>query len=232
MKTTEVAAAVGVSPQQIRNYLDERVLPPAPRTASGYRVLDDRHVAAGLALRALGAAYGWRLAKLLMVAIHDGRLAEGLVALDESVAALHSERMRIAETMDAFERLRDQPREPVRGGPLSIGELAGRLRLRRSALRVWEREGLLRPQKDPRTGYRFYTADDVRDAQTVLLLRGGGYRLAAIAAVLEGLRRGGGQQRVREALERRREALLAVSAARLRASALLARYLELADIEL
>ena len=39
--------------------------------------------------------------------------------------------------------------------------------IRPATLRVWERAGLVQPRRDRRTGYRVYSAADVRDAHLV-----------------------------------------------------------------
>ncbi|MGH3907244.1 MAG: MerR family DNA-binding transcriptional regulator [Pseudonocardiaceae bacterium] len=39
----QLGRLVGISTQQIRNYADAGILPPAPRTRAGYRRFDARH---------------------------------------------------------------------------------------------------------------------------------------------------------------------------------------------
>jgi DNA-binding transcriptional MerR regulator len=69
---------------------------------------------------------------------------------------------------------------------LSIGEFARRTLLTPKALRIYDRIGLLRPQtKDPATGYRHYTADQVRKGQLIGLLRAAGLSLADIGPILD-----------------------------------------------
>lgn len=51
LRVVDVAATAGISTQQVRNYLDEGVLPPVERTPSGYRVLTVGHVRALAVLR-------------------------------------------------------------------------------------------------------------------------------------------------------------------------------------
>ncbi|WP_037667436.1 MerR family DNA-binding transcriptional regulator, partial [Streptomyces afghaniensis] len=43
LRPVDLARLAGVSTQQIRNYEDAGVLPPAARTESGYRVFTDIH---------------------------------------------------------------------------------------------------------------------------------------------------------------------------------------------
>ncbi len=70
--------------------------------------------------------------------------------------------------------------------PMSIGEFARQTLLTPKALRLYDRIGLLRPQtKDPMTGYRHYTAHQVRKGQLIGLLRAAGLSLGEIGPILE-----------------------------------------------
>ena len=52
--------------------------------------------------------------------------------------------------------------------------------------------GLVRPRRDPQTGYRVYSAADVRDARLAHQLRRGGYPLERIAPLIAQVRSAGG----------------------------------------
>lgn len=70
---------------------------------------------------------------------------------------------------------------------LSIGELARVSGLSASALRFYDRSGVLRPAYvDPDTGYRWYTSGQVRDARVVATLRRVAMPVAEIGRVLTG----------------------------------------------
>jgi DNA-binding transcriptional MerR regulator len=70
--------------------------------------------------------------------------------------------------------------------PMSIGEFGRRTLLTPKALRLYDRIGLLRPKtKDPATGYRRYTPDQVRKGQLIGLLRAAGLSLVEIGPILE-----------------------------------------------
>ena len=67
---------------------------------------------------------------------------------------------------------------------MPIGEFARRSRLTRKALRLYDDLGLLRPVRtDPRTGYRWYAAEQLDRARLVAWLRHLGMPLAPIAVV-------------------------------------------------
>lgn len=92
-------------------------------------------------------------------------------------------------------------------------------------LRLWEARGLLRPTREKSTGYRTYSASEVRLARIVALLRRGEHPFTAIGSVLTELRTGGSPDRVRAELAGRERELRRRSLTRLRGSAALDAYL-------
>jgi DNA-binding transcriptional MerR regulator len=205
LRTVDLARAAGISTQQVRNYLDAGVLPPAARTPTGYRTFDLRHRAALLTYRALARGYGPAAAKAIMQAVTDGDVPQALALVDAGHAALHEQRLSLRATGEALEAVAEQrpdaaavPRSGIR-----IGELAAHLGVRTSALRVWEAAGLLSPHREPVTRYRRYGAADARDAQMIRMLRQGRYRVPQIRAILDGLRRAGSSEALRAAIAQR-----------------------------
>lgn len=68
---------------------------------------------------------------------------------------------------------------------LPIGAFARLARLTVKALRHYDAEGLLRPAEvDPRSGYRYYRADQVTAATTIALLRGLDVPLPVVRQIL------------------------------------------------
>jgi DNA-binding transcriptional MerR regulator len=228
VRAVALAQAAGISVQQVRNYVDLGILPPVERTASGYRVFTGEHAEALLVARRLAEGHGWARARTIMRAVHGRDLQAALAALDQGHAELDRERAEIATVLAAFATV---VRGPVAAGPLPrrgarIGQAAEAAGVRPSLLRLWERRGLLRPGREPATGYRTYDEPEVRTARVVALLRRGGYPLAIVRAVVEELRSTGSPERVRAELARREQQLRRRSLRRLRASAALYAYLE------
>src|SRR5688500_12894007 len=175
LRAKDLARGGGVSVQQVRNYVAQGVLPPVERLPSGYRVFTEAHAAALTATRALAAGHGWQPTRVIMNAVHAGDLPTALAAVDESHAALDRERAEIADVLAAFETLANQDVETTTRATLRIGEVARVVGVRTSALRVWERGGLLRPARQRGTGYRVYDPTELRNARVVALLRRGAY---------------------------------------------------------
>ncbi|WP_203858947.1 MerR family transcriptional regulator [Plantactinospora mayteni] len=227
LRPVDLARLAGISTQQVRNYLDAGVLPPAPRSASGYRQFDERHRRALLTYRALARGYGWETARSIMCAVHVGDLPAALALVDASHAGLHEERRSLAETGTALEAVAEEETESVTVPRLAlrIGELAARLGVRTSALRVWEAAGLLVPERERGTGYRRFGPAEIRDAQMISMLRRSRYLLPQIRPILDGLRRTGSTAALRVAVARRQLELTERATAMLEGSSRLHDYL-------
>ncbi|WP_228979433.1 MerR family DNA-binding transcriptional regulator [Streptomyces sp. DH12] len=225
-RAADLARTAGVSVQQLRNYVAAGVLPPVGRTAGGYRVYTGTHARALTAARDMAAGHGWATARAVMRAVHTGDLDAALAALDESHARLDRERGELAAVREALDTVlaHGAPPAPRRG--LRIGQVAAAVGVRPPVLRLWEERGLLKPDRDPATGYRVYPVGEVRAAHVVALLRRGHHPLAAVRAVLDELRATGDPDRVRGELDERERDLRRRSLHRLRASAALHAYLE------
>ncbi|KRC99454.1 MerR family transcriptional regulator [Streptomyces sp. Root264] len=243
LRTVDLARLAGLSTQQIRNYEEAGVLPAAERSESGYRVFGAAHRQALLAYRALVKGYGPVAAARIMRTVHEGDVPAALALVDEAHAELHRERTALRATGEALEALtreapaREAPEpagasEPAAAGAaasrgLRIGEVARRLGVRTSTLRVWEAAGLVTPPRERGTGYRLYGPAEVRDARIVHSLRRGHHLFAQIRPVLEELRReGGSETALRSALAARGETLTARSRAMLAGAGRLHDYLD------
>ncbi len=74
LRTNDLARAVGISVQQVRNYETSGFIPAAERSPSGYRRFTRQHHVALKTARALIIGYGWQMAQQIMQATHQGRL--------------------------------------------------------------------------------------------------------------------------------------------------------------
>ncbi len=227
LRPVDLARLAGMSTQQIRNYEEAGILPPASRTAAGYRTFEDVHRQALLTHRVLLTGYGHDTAQRVMRAVHAGDVPRALALVDEAHAVLHEQRGSLDTASEALEALAGRPLTvpPPRHGDLRIGEVAALLGVRTSALRVWEAAGLLAPARERGTAYRHYGPADVRDARMIHVLRQSRYPLPQIRALLEEFRRTDSDTALRAAIARRREELAARTTAMLEGDGWLYAYL-------
>ncbi|MFF8289663.1 TioE family transcriptional regulator [Streptomyces sp. NPDC016309] len=230
LRPVDLARRHGLSTQAVRNYEEAGILPPADRTPNGYRTYTALHARALRAFLALVPGHGHRTAAAVMRAVNEGADEEALRLIDESHALLLEDR----RTLQAVEQaLRDlaSPGTPARRpvarvpGGTFIGPLAAELGIRPATLRKWERAGLVRPRRDPVTGYRVYDEADVRDARLAHQLRRGGHPLERIAPLIAQVRTAGGLEPLEAALGDWRARLSARGRAMLAGAAALHAYL-------
>ncbi|MGN7702048.1 MerR family transcriptional regulator [Cellulosimicrobium sp. 22601] len=204
LRTSDVARAAGCSVQQVRDLEALGVVPPAGRSANGYRTFGDEHVLALRAYRGLAAAVGPVVARRVL---RDARS----LGLDEAVALVSGLHVTLARERDEalaarrallVIRSEDDPAGSPGsttagaterdGSVLTITELAAALGVRASTLRFWEHEGLLAPERvASRTGAvsaRRYPPATVREARVVAALRAAGYRVPEVRHAIDALR--------------------------------------------
>ncbi|GAA4929606.1 MerR family transcriptional regulator [Actinoplanes utahensis] len=236
-RPVDLARAHGLSAQAVRNYEDAGVIPPARRTASGYRVYTDDHVGALGAYVALLPGYGYRAAAEIMRAVLRSDVAAALAVIDAAHVRLHRDRETVTRVASAVSALADAPAADAPAAdapadapadaapdrPVPVGVLAHRLDVTPATLRKWERAGILSPTRVRNA--RMYSPDDVRDAELAHLLRRGGYPLGHIATVLEQVRAAGGAGPLAASIDQWRDRLTARGRAMLTGAARLDDYL-------
>ena len=241
LRPIDLAREHGLSTQAIRNYEDAGILPAAVRTPTGYRTYTPLHARALRAFLALLPGHGHQTAAAIMRAVNDGDTADALRLVDESHVQLLDDRRTLQAVENALRDLDPAVTETVtethtetrttpapRTGPRDtfIGPLAAQLRFRPATLRTWERAGLVRPRRDPQTGYRVYDEAAVRDARLTHQLRRGGYLLEQIAPLIAQVRSAGGLGPLEAALTDWHDGLSARGRAMLAGAAALQAYLD------
>jgi len=226
LRTIDLAHEGHISVQQVRNYEASGFIPPVERSPSGYRLYTELHLAAIKTARILVGGYGWQRSRAIMRAVHEGKLSVALALIDERHAELAKKRLQIEQTLAALHALAVQPtalpstRHPRR---FRVGEAAGEVGVRVSALHFWEQQGLLHPVRDQSSRYRLYDEQQMRRLRVVVMLREAGYGFDVIHTTLDELAAGRPEKAI-VAVEKRREELMKASWACIEALASFQRY--------
>jgi DNA-binding transcriptional MerR regulator len=208
LRTTDLAQAVQISVQQVRNYEASGFIPLAERSPSGYRRYTQRHLMALKTARYLVGGYGWQRARQIMAAAHQGRLADALALIDGRHAELDRTRQQLEQTLAALSVLAAQLPSAAHARSsqrLRVGAAARLVGVRVSALRFWEQQGLLRPSREEGSKYRLYDEQQLRRLRIVALLRQANYDFAAIRTTLDELEAGQPQRAVAAVKQRHGE---------------------------
>ncbi|KAA0024506.1 TioE family transcriptional regulator [Antrihabitans cavernicola] len=226
LRPSDLAQEHSLSTQAVRNYERDGFIPPAERTGSGYRIYTEMHRNALRTYLALVPAFGHTAGGQIMNAVHRGDLDAALRILDRG----HVQSVHDRQTLDTVRKAVDHlvaesDSDSGATDSMTVGELAGRLRVTSATLRNWEAVGILTPARDVATGYRVYRAVDIRDAELAHLLRRGHYPLESIADVVRQIRSAGSTDSLARALDGWQRSVTARGVAMLFAAGELSRYL-------
>ncbi|MGW5382415.1 MerR family transcriptional regulator [Nocardia sp. NPDC003963] len=191
-RTVDIARCTGYSVQQVRNLERDGVLPPVPRTRSGYRIYRETHLWSVRAYRALAAGTGPVEAKRILREAREQGPPRLYLLLNRAHAGLDRERRDLEFARKAARVIADEPVGDISpADAMSISELARALGVRPSTLRHWDAEGLVVPHRAEQSARR-YTPGDVRIVRLVHQLRLSGYGIEPLRELVPRLRGAGG----------------------------------------
>lgn len=205
LRTSEVAAAVGVHPNTVRLYEAFGLIPQIPRTPSGYRKFTSAHVDhMRLARLAFEGPWPGRPIRESVVALvkqaASGDLGGALEQAYRHLAVVQAEQAHAESAARLLDRWAQGTAADATTKALHIGEVADLLGVTRDMLRNWERNGLITVPRDPGNGYRLYGAAEIGRLRVIRMLRQSGYSMMAILRML--LQLDGGQpEDLRKALD-------------------------------
>ncbi|NSC19937.1 MerR family transcriptional regulator [Streptomyces albus subsp. chlorinus] len=225
LRTVDVAREAGYSVQQVRDLERLGVIPRAARSGNGYRSYTPVHVRALRAYRGLAGAAGPVAARQLMAQLHTktpAAAASAVNAVHVRLARDREEAVRAQQALRAIQTEAGTGDGEQDGDAMTITELSGALGVRPSALRFWEREGLIASERVTSLRARRYGLPAIRAARIVVALRGAGYGIPAVRDIMHSLHRLGGLEEAEDLLRRRLDQIAMKTVALLRAGSDLA----------
>lgn len=140
----DIARELHISTSALRHYEAWGVVPSPERAGNGYRLYTRVHLEYFRCLRALIPAYGVPVACKAMVHIQNGEMDSAFWLINKEQAELHHEKTIADQTL----ALLQNPDLPPAGNKkqkayMSIGEVSAYTAVQSSAIRHWEKEGLI-----------------------------------------------------------------------------------------
>lgn len=191
-KTAQIAKLIGVHPNTIRFYEEMKLLPVIPRTESGYRIYNDRHLKQ---LQLLRTAFKAEIiSRSLRQEVFDIIKTSAMDDIDgayqstqkylehlkeEKAGALEAIRI----TLDIIENSGRVDEAIVLSGRSAVAEILG---ITIDVLRNWERNGLILSTQNSK-GCREYGLKELNRLKIIRTLRNANYSMMSILRMLNRL---------------------------------------------
>lgn len=189
LRTSDIAKALGMHVNTIRNYEANGYLPAVPRADNGYRQYTRFHLEQA---RLVHMALSWPylgdhkglLIELVMSAAGDD-LGMAMELAYRYLAQVRVERTYAESAIEFLERWATGHVMDSSHKTLHINETANYLNVTVDMLRNWERNGLISVPRDPSNGYRLYGTAQFGRLRVIRMLVQSGYSMMAILRMMQ-----------------------------------------------
>jgi len=185
-KPIEIARELQMSTSALRHYESWGVIPAPERAENGYRRYTKVHLAYFRCLRALIPGFGFKLTYEVLRCIQNAELNNVLWMVNDAQSKLQEEKRSAEQTLALLQdpQLMIVKDKQIKG-LMTIGEVAAMTDVQTSAIRHWEKEGLLTPIRNPDNGYRLYSPLHVRQILLISTLRKTVYYLDKMKEIVQ-----------------------------------------------
>ncbi len=188
-KPIEIARMLGISTSALRHYESWGVVPTPTRAPNGYRLYTDIHLAYFRCLRAMFPGFGVQLSCEALRRVQRGETDDAFWMVNEAQARLRQEKLAAEQTLELLHPLEHEPADlpKARKKRMTIGDAAKLAGVAASAIRHWEKEGLISPDRDPESGYRVFTSGHLCKIRLIRTLRSTVYFLNSMKEIVHAL---------------------------------------------
>lgn len=188
MRGIEIAKKLNISTSTLRHYEAWGLVPDVERAANGYRIYTKEHEAYFQCIRVMYAGFGMDLIREVMPRIIRGEKLDALWLINKAQVNLRAEKETVQRTVDMLDlkELIDLPKYRNTNS-FTIGEVAKEANVSASAIRHWEKEGLIKPEREQESGFRIYSPSDIRKVLIIRTVQRVVYSLDTVRAVLSEL---------------------------------------------
>lgn len=156
LRPKKLAEKYGLSGSTLRNYEAKGLIPPADRSANGYRMYTERHEAYLACIQAMAAAFGMEVTSEVMHCLGRNELDDALWIVRDREVMLHREKARLDQLVRELKSFSEVSQAYDFNQHFSIHEVSRRTGAPKSAIRYWEKSGLFTTERDPDNEYRLY----------------------------------------------------------------------------
>lgn len=159
----QIARELSVSTTTLRRYEEQDLIPEVPRTASNRRYYTPTHRQAIITIRALLQGYEIPIVYESMRKIKQGRAEEALWLINQQLHDMQVEKQRVESILTMIKQADfSKYRNYKITDAMTIGEVAEIAGVNSSAIRHWEKEGLIRSERNHHNGYRVFSSREIK----------------------------------------------------------------------
>ncbi|MCU6707383.1 MerR family DNA-binding transcriptional regulator [Paenibacillus sp. J5C_2022] len=169
----EMAELIQVSTTTLRRYEEQDLIPDVVRTASNRRCYTAVHLQAFVTVRALLKGCDIPIAYEIMRTLKRGSAAEAMWLMNEQLHKAQLEKQRVESIMAMIAGADFSDFRIVKNADaaMTIGEVSKYAGVNASAIRHWEKEGLIQSFRNANNGYRQFSIREVRKIMVISSLR-------------------------------------------------------------
>ncbi|GIQ69034.1 MerR family transcriptional regulator [Xylanibacillus composti] len=184
IRPIDIARMLNISTSALRHYEQWRIIPSVTRGENGYRRYTDVHVAYFTCIRAMNPGFGMKVTREVMQQLLAGRIDDALWIVNQRQAELQQQKQTADRTLRILEHESADEGRKIDGKAMTIGQISEETGVPSSAIRHWERMGLLEVDRNPGNGYRCFSPAQIRRILIINTLRSVVWSLDIIKEVL------------------------------------------------
>ena len=188
MRGNEIAKELNISTSALRHYESWGIIPKVERAKNGYRIYTYEHQAYFRCIRSMLPGFGMDFIKEIMPLVMTGEMTKVLWKINDEQVKLHTEKQIVKHTIAILDptALSSTPKHKDKKH-FSIGEVAKEATISTSAIRHWEKEGLLKPTRNKDSRFREFNIYDIRRVFIIRTVQRAVFSLESVKEVLERL---------------------------------------------
>lgn len=173
----DIARRLNLSTSALRNYEAKGLVPPAVRSSGGHRMYTEEHAAYFECIQAMSPGYGIEVASEVVKHVQLRDVSSARWCITASQSRLYQDKQLAERNLQMLEVRESNGSEKTNGERerMTIGEVSAETSIPGSAIRYWEKEGLLTSSRDPHNGYRMFSRSQVRKVTLLRALRNAVY---------------------------------------------------------
>ncbi|WP_336786380.1 MerR family transcriptional regulator [Paenibacillus sp. MMO-177] len=188
-KPSDIAKKLGISTNALRHYEEWGIVPPVERASNGYRIYTAEHVAYFECIRAMRIGFGMDTTVEVMKLLLKREIAKAMWTVNDSQTKLNQKRRMAEQTVQVLETAGLNNDLEIRSSKKNwtIGEVSSETSVPASAIRHWEKAGLIKLTRDEVSGYRIFHSVEFNKIRIIGTLRAANLPLEVIRQVIQEL---------------------------------------------